>query len=50
MDIQSHTTHTHVSFGAEFVNLTPVFSSFPIIHKVGNVDIFVLPEFEKYDR
>ena len=25
-------------------------SSFPVIHKVGNVDIFVLPEFEKYDR
>ena len=25
-------------------------TSFPVIHKVGNVDIFVLPEFEKYDR
>ena len=25
-------------------------SSFPVTHKVGNVDIFVLPEFEKYDR
>ena len=24
--------------------------SFPAIHKVGNVDIFVLPEFKKYDR
>ena len=25
-------------------------SSFPIMHKVGNVDIFVLPKFKKYDR
>ena len=25
-------------------------SSFPVIHKVGNVDIFVLPEFENYER
>ena len=24
--------------------------SFPVIHKVGNVNIFVLPKFEKYDR
>ena len=26
------------------------FSCFPVTHKVGNVDIFVLPKFEKYDR
>ena len=25
-------------------------SSFPVLHKVGNVDIFVLLKFEKYDR
>ena len=30
--------------------LLVVYSSFPVIHKVGNVDIFVLPKFEKYDR
>ena len=24
--------------------------SFPVIHKVGNVDIFVLPKFENYKR
>ena len=26
------------------------YSSFPAIHKVGNVDIFVLPKFEKYHK
>ena len=31
-------------------NSFELFSSFPVIHKVGNVDIFVLPEFEKYKR
>ena len=24
--------------------------SFPVIHKVDNVDMFVLPKFEKYER
>ena len=27
-----------------------LYSSFPVIHKVGNVDIFALPKFEKYER
>ena len=32
------------------LNRLTSYTSFPVIHKVGNVDIFVLPIFEKYER
>ena len=33
-----------------FLNVLIAQSSFPVIHKVANIDIFVLPKFEKYER
>ena len=34
---------------SQMTKLPLIHSSFPVIHKVGNVDIFVLTKFEKYN-